>query len=307
MARTLRLPALFIVCALYATLDAGDGTAPPSHSLFTVAWGDEDHALAVCAGAENWLLSIVPDSVPLGAPSDRRVTILAGERTIFASVLHVDPSHRLCLIESDGPIPGAVPLEIAEHAEAKAGTNFYCVASGEKCRTALAGKDRVYLGKTLRQPLLRVRVEDAENFCSPGTPLIDSEGRLAGILTARKLQSEGEAHAIPSTQLRKLVSDFKLHRRSGPVWIGMVLHDQSTTPEIIEVRPDSPAEEAGLAKGDVVLEVGGSEVKHIEALTEAVYGLSAGVETTIKVLRQLEPVEVRLVPEFAVGVSDAAP
>jgi len=298
MAKLLPLPAACLACTFAAAaLAEGDSEPVQRQSVFPVAWDEDTRSPGVCAGAPNWFLSVVPSTVSIDSLA--QPIIVAGEETIPARILHIDSIHRLCLLEAEREVADASPFAIAPTAEIKAGASLFCLASGESCRTTLAGKDRVYFGQPLHQPLLRIRVEEAEKFCCPGTPLLDAQGRLVGILTARKLHAEGEAHAIPSPQLRKLISDFQMHQRSGLVWIGLVFHDLSTTPEVIEVRPDSPASRAGLERGDIVLEIGGAEVKHIDALTEAVYGLPAGRETSIKVLRELEALDLSLVPEFA--------
>jgi len=301
-----RLTTVSIAFCLSAALSAAGEPEEEAQnfeaSVFTVLWNDEARSPAVCAGRPKWFLSVVPVAVEVDEALEPR--LLCGDESYILKVLHFDPAHRLALLESALRVPGAVPLKQSRTSRLKPGSDLICLASGDFCRTTVAGKDNAYLGRPFHQPLLRVRIEDAERFCCPGTPLINAEGELVGILTEGKLAADGEAHAIPSVQLRKLVSDFKRHRRSGLVWIGLVFHDLSTTPQVLEVRPDSPGMRAGVETGDIVVELDGIEIDHIDALTEAVYGLPAGRETSMKVLRSLETIDLTLVPEFA---RDAAP
>jgi regulator of sigma E protease len=68
------------------------------------------------------------------------------------------------------------------------------------------------------------------------------------------------------------------------------------TAEVAEVVPDSAADEAGLAAGDLVLAVGGVESQDFVELRDAIRE-RPGEATTLTVQRDGEPVELTLVPD----------
>lgn len=83
---------------------------------------------------------------------------------------------------------------------------------------------------------------------------------------------------------------------SGGAALGVVLNIQSKALEIEEVNEESGAKEAGLQKGDVLLEIEGKPVKKIEEIAEALKDRKAG--TTVKITyrrgKDKKTAEVRL-------------
>jgi DNA-binding MarR family transcriptional regulator len=59
---------------------------------------------------------------------------------------------------------------------------------------------------------------------------------------------------------------------------------------VIRVKPDSPASQAGLAQGDLIVQVGGEAIRSVGDLDRAVRG--AGHAVTVNVLRGAEPREL---------------
>lgn len=65
--------------------------------------------------------------------------------------------------------------------------------------------------------------------------------------------------------------------------------------------PDSPAAKAGVKAGDLLIELGGTRVRGIEDLQEAMSKLEAGVATKMIVIRDGREVELMVTPTAAVG------
>ncbi len=61
-------------------------------------------------------------------------------------------------------------------------------------------------------------------------------------------------------------------------WLGIVLDDASGSVVVDRVLPGSPAEEAGIFAGEVILEAAGVPVSSTSALVETVRGIGAGSE-----------------------------
>ncbi|MEM9283836.1 MAG: PDZ domain-containing protein [Verrucomicrobiota bacterium] len=251
---------------------------------------------AVCVARPNWFISVIPDGA--SKLRDRVLTILLKDGQAEGKVIFVDPIHRICVIEADERVNES-PLPLASGPAPRAGVALKCYYSQEKTRSTVAGKDRHYRGEDLFRPLLRVRIEEAEEFCHPGAPLVNEKGEIVGLLTGRDLAIDAEAHAIPASQLRKLLLDLEQFNRSEPVWVGLVFHNESSTPVVLDVKPDSPSSEAEIQPGDIILSLGRTRIRDLHDLVDAIHDLPAGVETKVKVLRGMEEISTKLTPRFA--------
>jgi hypothetical protein len=265
-------------------------------STVTVNWSDEVRSPGACVDRATWIISVIPDSVPLEGLS--RAILVSGTDKAEALVIFIDAAQRLCLLEAKTPIPHLTPFSLAHAEEMKGGRKLNCLTNRSACLTTVAGKDWSYRGEQFPMPMLRVRVAEPDKFCSSGTPLVCDEGKLAGILNGQECEDTNEVHAIPVSRIRKLIEDVKTYKRSGPVRVGLVFHNQSSTPEVLEVKAGSPAEKSGLAVGDVILSMDGIETASLDDLVEVIHNLPAGAETPVTVLRGLTEKSLTITPEF---------
>jgi Do/DeqQ family serine protease len=144
-----------------------------------------------------------------------------------------------------------------------------------------------------------IQTDAAINPGNSGGALVDMQGKLAGINTAIFSQSGGShgiGFAIPSAMVRAVVDSA---RNGGKAvrrpWVGATL--QNVTPEIAEsmgldrptgalvagIYDKGPAAEAGLRRGDVIVQVDGRDVDDPDAFGYrfAVKGTSGDVPVTL--------------------------
>jgi S1-C subfamily serine protease len=79
---------------------------------------------------------------------------------------------------------------------------------------------------------------------------------------------------------------------AGAVWLGVTVTDTDNGVTIRQVMPDSPADEAGLRRGDIIQAVDGTEVESAEKLIETIQAHAPGDEITLTVSRRGEASDV---------------
>jgi serine protease Do len=148
-----------------------------------------------------------------------------------------------------------------------------------------------------------IQTDAAINPGNSGGALVNVKGELVGINTAIFSTSggyQGIGFAIPGTMI-KVVMDSLIEK--GKVirgWLGVSI--QEITPEladqfqlekdygtlVADVIEGSPAEKAGILRGDVILEFGGKKVDEPYILRNIVAGTSPGESIEVKVIRDGE-------------------
>ncbi len=115
---------------------------------------------------------------------------------------------------------------------------------------------------------------------SVGSPVFDSEGRVAGILAAcleansadgSGLSSSmaGGAVVYPAPMVRSIVEGILAKGMVPQGWLGFTLEAADTAapgPRVIRVVEDGPADLAGIRPGDYVVRVGTLRVNNLEGL-----------------------------------------
>jgi serine peptidase DegS len=145
------------------------------------------------------------------------------------------------------------------------------------------------------------------NFGNSGGALVDSSGALIGINTAivaKNLGVEGIGFAIPVNMVRGVLSDIIAHGRVIRGWIGIVPEDitdeqaaQSGLAQggvlLAYLYVNSPAEEAGLQPGDLLLDIDGEPLHSAQDALAHVAKEKPGAVLAIKVLRGRRTLETK--------------
>jgi serine protease Do len=145
-----------------------------------------------------------------------------------------------------------------------------------------------------------IQTDAAINPGNSGGALVDVTGRLIGINTAilsRSGGSQGVGLAVPTDLVRHVVDNLI---KSGKVVRGYLgVTTQNLTPALAEsfkledrtgaiitsVRPNSPAEKAGLREGDIIVAFEGKPVTDASRLSLTVGQTTPGTKAEITVLR----------------------
>lgn len=145
-----------------------------------------------------------------------------------------------------------------------------------------------------------IQTDAAINPGNSGGALVNVKGELIGINTAIFSTSggyQGIGFAIPSNMAKVVMENLIKKGRVIRGWLGVSI--QPITPELArqfnlkdekgvlvgDVVEDSPAEKAGLQRGDVIIEFEGKEVNEPSVLRNMVANTPPNKEITLKFLR----------------------
>ncbi len=139
------------------------------------------------------------------------------------------------------------------------------------------------------------------NQGNSGGPLFNMDGEVVGINTAiysRTGGSIGLGFSIPSNQAKKIVNQLRDGGKVRRGWLGVSI--QPVTPEIAEgmglekaagalvssVFDGSPAKDAGVIDGDVIIEFNNQEVPDATSLRRVVASTDVGKDVNVVVVRR---------------------
>jgi len=105
------------------------------------------------------------------------------------------------------------------------------------------------------------QIDAAVNGGNSGGPVVDREGRLAGIVFAGMDRFQGLNFAIPAERLAAALPAMIKGGRADRPWLGLTLAEAgSSRAEIIYVAPFTPAWEQQLKEGSVIERINGEKV-----------------------------------------------
>jgi S1-C subfamily serine protease len=172
------------------------------------------------------------------------------------------------------------------------------------------------LGRSLRSPSGRlidsvIQTDAPLNPGNSGGPLVDGNGRVVGINTAMIGAAQGICFAIgidtAADVAARIMRDGRVRRSRLGIAAQTVPLDQRlarrlklvapSAAMISDLIPGGPAEQAGLAKGDVVLNVAGEAISGVDDMHRLLTGERANTELPVEVLRAGQRLTVIVIPE----------
>src|SRR5262249_41252214 len=161
----------------------------------------------------------------------------------------------------------------------------------------ISAKGRVELG--ILDHVELIQTDAAINPGNSGGPLFDLRGRVVGVnvaIASETGRSQGVGFAIPSNAVKDVVEQLRDKGEVGRGFLGIVLQEVppglerrlgvAETGGVIvgRVGPGSPAEHAGLRKGDLVVRYNGEPVGTTNAVGQLRHRIArTPPETTVPV------------------------
>lgn len=226
----------------------------------------------------------------------------ADGHTLMAEVIGSDPMTDIALLKVTSP--DALPaVSFGASSEVRAGDE------------AIAVGNPFGLGGTVTSGIISATSRDihagpfddflqtdaAINQGNSGGPLFDADGKVIGVNTAILSPgggSVGIGFAVPSDLVQEIVADLADDGKITRGWLGVQIKPMSE--EIAQVlgfdapkgamveavTKDSPAAEAGLEVGDIILSFNGTAIAELRDLPRAVAALDPEAKADITLLRR---------------------
>ena len=244
--------------------------------------------------------------------AERLKVTLADGRVLRGRVTGSDDVTDLAVlkVESDQPLPAA---QLGNSDELKVGQIVLAIGNP----FGLTGGPAVTAGivsslnrsiQTRNGVLELIQTDAAINPGNSGGPLVNTKGEVVAINTANMPYAQGIGFAVPANTAKTILKELIEKGRVTRPWIGIA--SMKVTPQlahfyglparegalVARVEPYSPADDAGLRKGDIIEEIDGSRIEDPSQIASRVREKQMNERVTLTVNRygrQLQvPVQV---------------
>ncbi len=238
--------------------------------------------------------------------ADKIIVTLSDNRRFDAKVVGADPTVDVAVIKIDAKNLPTLPLGDSDKVE----VGEWVVAIGNPFGLShtvtvgvISAKGRtIRAGKESFENFLQT--DAAINPGNSGGPLLNLKGEVIGINTAIIPYAQGIGFAIPINTAKQILNDLIKYGRVKRGWLGVYI--QAMTPSlagafglkkpkgviVADIVRGSPADKAGLRRGDVILEVNGKPVNSPAELQIAIRSHKAGEKVKLKIWRKSKTITV---------------
>jgi len=158
----------------------------------------------------------------------------------------------------------------------------------------LGGKDRVGVRRDNQRVVLLLQFNGTVSSGEQGAPLLDSQGRVVGVMVGELASVEGApvspvavvGFAIPSEIAQRVVNDLRTKGRAEHAWLGIDYQGLPTGVVVRRVALNSPAQQAGIQVGDIIMQFNDKPIRTASDLTRELYFAQPNQRITLTVQRE---------------------
>lgn len=259
---------------------------------------------------------VVEDAI---SSTSAQVTVtLSNQEEYIAKIIGTDSVTDLALLKIDAT--GLTPATFGKSSDLQVGE--LAVAIGNPLGQEFAGSVTVGYISALNRTITTdgrtyqlIQTDAAINPGNSGGALVNAKGEVIGINTVKVTDTtvEGLGFAIPSDDALKIIEELKLTGKIVRPYIGIygIDMDEATAKRnnlvegvyVYQVFSGSPAEAAGISRGDIIVEFDGQQVKTKQELNNAKNQKSIGDKVKVKVYRGGDYQELEITLSGDDGVS----
>ncbi len=242
-----------------------------------------------------------------------RITVeLEGGRRAAAALVGEDPHTDVAVLRVDATsLPFA---ELGESGTLRVGQLVIAIGNPLGFQSTVTAGVVSALGRSFRTVSGRliddvIQTDAALNPGNSGGPLVDSRGRVVGVNTAVILPAQGICFAVGISTAAWVASRLIRDGRIRRAYIGVAGQNLTLDPaalralgmpgggiRIASVEPDSPAAQAGVRPGDIIVALDGEPVTGVDELHKLLTEERIGRPVVLGIVRNGERVEVPIVP-----------
>lgn len=253
-----------------ALVGVADAVLPSVASLRVYSGRGRSAGSASVITADGFLLT----SAHVVGDAQRAEAAFADGTEVTADIVGRDPLSDLAVLRARGDVPPALPM--GDAARLRVGQLVVAVGNPLGLAGTVTAGIVSALGRSLPTQSGRVvdeviQTDAALNPGNSGGALADGRGRLVGVNTA--VAGIGVGLAVPINETtRKLIATLMTHGRVRRAWLGIAGAQAASPPalatktgrrtgmQVSQVIAGSPAAQAGIRPGDMVVSVDGDPI-----------------------------------------------
>lgn len=257
----------------------------------------------------------------------QEITVIFDSQICEAQIIGSDQGTDLALLKIESK-EKLIPAPLGDSDKIKVGQWVVVIGSPLGLRFTVTHGIISAMGRELStRPLLElIQTDAAINPGNSGGPLLNLKGEVIGINVAIAEEGQNIGFAIPINTAKEIVSVLKTKGKITRGWIGIGYADTSNRsrqeiellkkrwglekmPEkqgilVLKFFKDSPAEKAGIKKGDVILEFDGKKIENSRVFRKTILNTEPGTVVKIKIFRYGEILEFEVKIEEGKNYSD---
>ena len=226
--------------------------------------------------------------------------ITNNEEEYPATVVGFDEGNDFALIKVD--VTGWTPVKLGSSKDLIVGDQVVAIGNplGEITNSLTVGyisvKDR---DVTIENSIINMLQTDAAiNPGNSGGPLFNMKGEVIGITSAKYADEavEGIGFAIPIDDVNEMITELLEKGFIASPYMGVNITTQSDGigVYVYSVEPGSPAEKAGIRKGDIIVGIGEYETPTLASLDKVLRNFKPDDVTTVQVYRNRQVLELTI-------------
>jgi serine protease Do len=247
--------------------------------------------------------------------------VLADGRQLDAEVIGSDSDADLAVLKvnTNKPLPAA---KLGTSSDLMIGETVVAIGSPLGLKKTVTQGVVSALGRTIRQEDRVfndfIQTDASINPGNSGGPLLNIDGEVIGINSAIIASAQNIGFAIPADKVRRIVTELTQYGKVRAAWVGLDVQplslelsrrlgwDRTYGAVVSAVDDGSPAALSGIQKGDIVMQVGTTQVEDADDLKSRLRGLTAKSQVAMKLFRAGQDVSLELTPiEFPQKLVDS--
>ena len=231
---------------------------------------------------------------------EKEIEISKGVKVKEVEIVGVSFEEEIAVVKINKPRQKLKAIKFADSGKAKVGDVVYALGNAGMMTKSIIDNDQATFQMGLLSGYYNIRdtkqsatykgyMFETTALFNPkmeGGPLVNTQGEMIGMLTPNYSPHRFVGHAIPvnvfKKKIRLLIEEYKkrsttsIKNNEADGYSGMELADKNGKVVISKVDPDSPADRKGLRVGDVVLKIGGKDIKAASDFNDYMKGLKVG-------------------------------